>query len=172
VVGSGATLSGTGIITAATLAHSGAGTVNLTGLNRICTLGTSGALGAFTLNNAQSINLGTINAGANAIAVTTANGANITLNSGAVLTSNASGTAITLGAGGNVINNAGSAALSAASGRWLVYSAAPASDTFGNLDSGNAAVWNTANGASVGATGDRYVFAYQPTLTVTSNLWR
>jgi hypothetical protein len=53
-------------------------------------------------------------------------------------------------------------------GVWTIYSANPTNDAFGGLDSGDAAVWDTAAGAAITQTGDRYVFAYQPTLTVTT----
>ncbi|WP_217572145.1 MBG domain-containing protein [Mesorhizobium sp. GbtcB19] len=79
-----------------------------------------------------------------------------------------SGTDPVLAAGGKFINNRGSDAVTATSGRWLVYAAAPTGNTFGNLNSGNTAIWNTAAGGAVSATGNRYVFAYQPTLTFTS----
>ena len=52
-----------------------------------------------------------------------------------MLTASGSGTAITLVAGRNFINNEGSNALSTPSGRWLVYSAFPADDTIGSLNS-------------------------------------
>jgi filamentous hemagglutinin family protein len=85
----------------------------------------------------------------------------ITLGTGTTLT----GTDVTLSAPGAFTNNAGSAAISA-SHRWLVFSANPAGDTFGNLDSGNAAVWGVSDLNSVTQAGNRYVFAYSPTLTV------
>jgi hypothetical protein len=66
----------------------------------------------------------------------------------------------------------GSSAVTATSGRWLVYSNAPGSDSFGGLNSANTAIWNAtyANLApgSVAASGNRYLFAYRPVLTVTS----
>jgi filamentous hemagglutinin family protein len=53
--------------------------------------------------------------------------------------------------------------------RWVVYLASPTGGhTFGGLDSGNTAVWNTGAFAPVAASGNRYVFSYQPTLTFTS----
>ncbi|WP_181170216.1 MULTISPECIES: MBG domain-containing protein [unclassified Mesorhizobium] len=79
-----------------------------------------------------------------------------------------SGTDPVLAAGGKFINSRGSDAVTATSGRWLVYAAAPTGNTFGNLNSNNTAIWNTAAGAAVSASGNRYVFAYQPTLTFTS----
>ncbi|WP_164778037.1 MBG domain-containing protein [Mesorhizobium sp. M7A.F.Ca.US.006.01.1.1] len=90
---------------------------------------------------------------------------NLTIAAGATI----SGTDPVLSAAGQFINNRGSDAVTATSGRWLVYAASPTGNTFGNLDSGNTAIWNTAAGGAVSATGNRYAFAYQPTLTFTSN---
>ena len=36
------------------------------------------------------------------------------------------------------------------------------------MNSNNTAVWNTLLGGTFAATGDRYVFAFKPTITVTS----
>ena len=82
-------------------------------------------------------------------------------------TGSVSGADVSLQASGAFINNAGSGAVSATN-RWLIYSADSSGDTFGGLDSANTAVWNTAAGATVSATGNRYVFAHQPTVTVTT----
>lgn len=56
----GATLSGGGVISANTLAHSGGGTVRLTGPNLLDSLSTSGTMGNFTLTNAQSLAMGSL----------------------------------------------------------------------------------------------------------------
>ena len=72
---------------------------------------------------------------------------------------------------GRVFTNTGGATAVEATdvnGRWLVYLANPTAHAYGGLDSANTAVWNTASGGAVTATGNRYVFAYQPTLTVTT----
>ncbi|MGJ4888358.1 autotransporter-associated beta strand repeat-containing protein [Bradyrhizobium sp. HKCCYLRH3099] len=192
-VGSGATLSGTGSITAATLSHSGAGTINLSGSNAVGTVMTSGTIGAFGFSDAVALALGSI-ASTGQVAVTTTGGANLSVASHAALTSSASGTAISLVSSGNLtlgsgatvssaspvlaaanqfINNSGSGAVTASSGRWLIYSSAPGSDTFGSLNSNNTAIWNATYGSqppgSVGAAGNRYLFAYQPTLTFASS---
>jgi hypothetical protein len=95
----------------------------------------------------------------------------ITLNQ--PISSGASGKAVVLAAGGNFINNTGSAALSLpGGGRWLIYSSNPASDTFGNLASGNKAIWNATFASKAPGTitqiGNRYLFSYQPTITYTS----
>lgn len=95
------------------------------------------------------------------------------LAAGAVLSSDAAGDALVLSSSA-FINEAGSAAVqtSHADGRWLIYSDNPDDNTFGGLASGNQALWNTSwNGSpAVTAPGNRYVFAMQPTLTVTDNV--
>ena len=70
----------------------------------------------------------------------------------------------------NAFVNDGGANIMNASGHWLVYSAAPAGDTFGGLDSGNTAIWNGTLGTRDPSTisGNRYVFSFQPTLTFSS----
>ena len=80
-----------------------------------------------------------------------------------------SGSSPVLAAAGAFINNAGSSAVVATAGNWLIYAASPTGNTFGSLDSGNTAIWGTAAGGAVTATGNRYVFAEQPILTVTVN---
>lgn len=98
-------------------------------------------------------------------------GADITLNAGAVLAASGAGDAVTLAAGQKFNNNsgngAGAIALANPGARWLVYAAAPTGNTYGGLDSHNTALWNTSyTGAPVAPAGNRYLFAYQPTITV------
>ena len=172
VVNSGGVLYTTGPVTAGTLSHSGPGYFWMSGNNRIDSVATTGTVGNFSLNNAKSLALGSISS-TEEIQIT-ASGAtsDLTINPGATITSTyaPTPTAVMLGAGRNFVNRSGAAAVSAPNSRWLVYSAAPGGDTFNGLDSGHTAVWNTAEGGAVpaGATGNRYVFAAQPTLTVTS----
>ncbi|HVW75519.1 MAG TPA: filamentous hemagglutinin N-terminal domain-containing protein [Rhizomicrobium sp.] len=93
----------------------------------------------------------------------------ITLTSGATILAGASGTAVILRAGGNFINNSGlgqSALVLTNGGSFNIYSRGPAGDTFGGLNSGNTAVWNTSYTAPVTVTGNRYIFAFQPTIAV------
>ncbi len=95
---------------------------------------------------------------------------NLTIASGALVSWGGGGTSV-LSAGGNFVNDEGSDAVTAThGGRWLIYSDTPGDDTFGALDSGNRAIWNAAGLApgSVTQTGNRYLFAYRPTLTVTT----
>ena len=169
-VAAAATLNGAGVVTAATLSDSGGGTVNLTGNNQVGAVSTTGTIGGFNFNDAQSVSLGSINS-SGAILVTTGSGADITLASGTVLTSSVTDSAVTLAAGRNFINNAGSGAISltgSGSPNWLIYSTTPGADTFGSLNSGNTAVWNATYGGTITQTGNRYVFSYQPTVTLTT----
>ncbi len=123
--------------------------------------------GAVALADADSLAIGAVN-GVSGVtttgAVSLATAGDLTIAAGSFV----SGASPSLAANGAFVNQAGGNAVTATSGRWLVYSADPAGDTFGSLDSGNTAVWNTAAGASVSLTGDRYAFAAQPTLTVTT----
>ena len=68
----------------------------------------------------------------------------------------------------------GATAVQAGSGRWLIYSDGPAGNTFGNLVSGEYALWGhsitTHPPASIIETGHRYLFAETPSLTVTATL--
>jgi hypothetical protein len=130
--------------------------------------------GTLTLNgssnisftNSVSTTLGTSAAGGT---LTVVSGGDLTINSGATLSAVSGGDAIVLSAANSFINYAGANALSiSGGGRFLIYSANPANDTFGNLDSANTAIWNTAYPTTVTASGNRYVFAYQPIIAVTA----
>ena len=115
--------------------------------------------------------LDSVELGDNALLVQT--DGRIFLRSGSTVTSSAAGDALVL-AGVTFINQADRSALSAtnADGRWLIYSDNPDDNTFGGLASGNQALWNTSwtGSPSVTAAGNRYVFAMQPTLTVTGTV--
>jgi hypothetical protein len=80
-----------------------------------------------------------------------------------------SGRNVVLSTAGAFTNSRGADAVTA-SGHWIIYSANPTDDTFGGLDSGNTAVWNSNIGTRTpgSLTGNRYVFAYQPTLTIST----
>ena len=66
------------------------------------------------------------------------------------------------------INEAGSDFINTNSiGRWLIYSPHPDSNIYDGLNSSNTAVWNKNIGDSVLHTGNRYVFAYQPSALFT-----
>ncbi|MBI1203511.1 MAG: filamentous hemagglutinin N-terminal domain-containing protein, partial [Rhodopseudomonas sp.] len=98
-------------------------------------------------------------------------GNSLTLASGSQIVSSATGNAVILDLTTNFINNAGSNAISAPNGRWIVYSASVAGDVFGNLDSGNHAIFEFASDGlpyyNV-PSGNRYVFSETPVLTITS----
>ena len=98
-------------------------------------------------------------------------GATISAGSGAA----AGATDIILRAGGSFINNSGLGAATfniANGGSFSIFSQGPAGDTFGGLNSNNQAIWNTnyltpiEDLSSSNSTGSRYVFAFQPTVTV------
>ncbi|MBS0249250.1 MAG: hypothetical protein JSR61_21760, partial [Proteobacteria bacterium] len=102
--------------------------------------------------------------------------AGMTIRSGGALTiaglynSTATGNAVVF-AGTTFKNSSFANAITTPNGRWLVYSDSPSGDSFNNLNSNNDAIWNTvyaAGSPSQIASGNRYVFAYQPTLTFTS----
>ena len=100
--------------------------------------------------------------------ITLAAAGDLTLASGATLFSgNGIGAETILAAGGHFINQVGPGVLSFGNGgRFLIYSADPQGDVFGGLDSGNTAIWNTSYPTAIAATGNRYIFAYQPTITL------
>ncbi|HWK96870.1 MAG TPA: MBG domain-containing protein [Pseudolabrys sp.] len=152
------------------------------------TFTTAGASGNVSIKNAQATVLGASTAGGTLSVTSTdslaINGAvaaasTITLVSGADLTigslgrvqktgNNANGVVLAASAG-SFINNRGSDAITVAgTGRWLVYSAGPDNNVFGGLNSNNTAIWNTTYPTAVAATGNRYVFAAAPVLTVTT----
>lgn len=84
------------------------------------------------------------------------------------VTASGAGTAIVIAPAEDFVNAVGASALSAANGRWLVYTGSKAGATFGNLDSGNTAIWNatydTQAPGAVTQTGNRYLINSQPTV--------
>ena len=131
-------------------------------------LGGIDPLGAVSLTSAAGMTLPSVTA-TTLSAEATGAASDLTLATGSTLTVSGAGTAVALGAGRGLINRSGPGAINLIPGaRWLIYSADPADDVFGGLDSGNTAVWNTPLGGAVAAAGDRYVFAFQPKITVTA----
>jgi filamentous hemagglutinin family protein len=129
-------------------------------------VGATTALASLTANSggATTLDGGVTTTGAVTLTAT----GNLTLAAGARIIAGTNSNVI-LSATGNFINNRGSDAISVSgTGRWLVYSNNPGADAFGNLDSGNAAIWNTTYPTSIAASGNRYVFAYQPTVTLSA----
>ena len=168
---SNGTITQTSSLTAGSLWLGGTGNFNLTNVgNQIGTIAANAGsvnladLGGLVIGSAGSAR-GVSTAGATTTGqVQLQTTGDLTIAAGAKV----SGADPVLAATGKFINNRGSDAVTATSGRWLVYAANPTGNTFGNLNSGNTAVWNTAAGGAVSATGNRYVFNYQPTLTFKS----
>jgi filamentous hemagglutinin family protein len=162
---SGGAISQTAAINAQTLTGSSAGATNLNHSgNQIANLGAFSA-GSLSLVDSGGLTItGSVNTGTGNATVRTSGG-NMTIAS----TGGVTGGEVVLSTDQAFINNSGSDAITA-SNRWLVYSAAPDGNTYGGLDSGNTAIWNAtyATLAPSGISGNRYVFAYQPTLTFTS----
>ncbi|WP_066806820.1 YDG domain-containing protein [Sphingomonas asaccharolytica] len=79
------------------------------------------------------------------------------------------GSNVVLSAASAFTNNAGGSVMHP-SGHWVIYSADPSLDTFGGLDSGNTALWSStlATRDPSMITGNRYVFALRPTLTISA----
>ncbi|MGC1303690.1 MAG: YDG domain-containing protein, partial [Caulobacteraceae bacterium] len=126
--------------------------------------------GGLTLTDGSALTVGAVNATTGVTstgAVSLSASGNLSLASGGV-TAGANSN-VTLAATGDFLNSVGASAVQVSgTGRWLIYSAVPGADSFGALNSNNTAVWDTASGGSVSASGNRYVFAFQPTLTFTS----
>ncbi len=154
-----------GRITSGYLTGGSGGATDLTAaVNRVRDLDVFTANGFSLVDEGGLTVTGGVNAGAGDILVRTTGGALSFSPSGI-----ASGRDIVLSTDGDFINQSGSSAL-AASGKWTIYAASPNSSTFGSLDSGSTALWNStlATRAPAGLSGNRYVFAAQPTLTVTT----
>ncbi|MFG1422819.1 MBG domain-containing protein [Roseixanthobacter liquoris] len=72
--------------------------------------------------------------------------------------------------GSHFVNLRGADAVASTGGRWLVYLPGSTGNTYGDLDSANYAVWNrTLADGAVAQSGNRYVFAVQPTVTITAD---
>ncbi|HEX3883807.1 MAG TPA: MBG domain-containing protein [Stellaceae bacterium] len=146
------------------------GNVTLTSFDAAGTGLAGGAIGFSDSTGFTIAGLGGVQTGiATNAAVTAIAGGDMTIAPGAAVT----GAGVALSTLGNFVNNSGAGAVAATGGdRWLIYSNAPAGDTFGNLDSGNTAVWGatfaTLPPIGVTAGGNRYLFAQGQPLTVTT----
>ncbi|MEI9992031.1 MAG: MBG domain-containing protein [Rhizomicrobium sp.] len=131
--------------------------------------------GTVSVADSGDLGIGTVNgtAGVTSTGAVTVTGAgDITIATGSQVTAGTDEDVV-LAAAGAFVNDEGSDAVNVSgTGRWLIYSSAPTDDTFGDLDSGNTAVWHatfaTYAPGSVTQSGDRYIFAYRPTLTITT----
>jgi filamentous hemagglutinin family protein len=157
-----------GIVTADTLTGSVGSNASLTRANQITNLGSFLAnslslsdVGGITITDAVQTNL----AGGDLIIRTT--GGALTIAAAGSLT----GRNVALSTDAAFVNNAaGNAIATSGAGHWVVYAAAPTGNSYGGLNSNNRAIWNgtidTVAPGSVG--GNRYVFAYRPTVTLTT----
>jgi hypothetical protein len=145
---------------------------SLTAGNAIGTLAAN--TGAVALTSTGDLTVGAVNGamGVTSSAGVTLRGPNLIVASGAKVTAGA-GDDVVLAATGDFTNDEGSDAVQVSGGgRWLIYSNAPGGDAFGSLDSGHTAIWHSTESTyapgSVTEAGNRYLFAFQPTLTVTT----
>ncbi len=111
-------------------------------------------------SDALTVNASTVNS----ITARTLTG-NLTL--GGNIAASGTGDAITLASAANFLNP-GNSTLSTPSGRWLVYANTHTGNTFGGLISGNQAIYNRSFPTATSETGNRYIFANSPSLSVTS----
>ena len=171
ISGSGNINQSGGTITATNVQVSGtSGNFTLdTASNQISNLAANSA--SLALTDSSSLTVGTV---LGTTGVTTTGNVSLVTSGDLAIASGAtiSGASPVLAATGNFLNNSGSTAVTATSGRWLIYSNTPVSDTFGNLNSNNTAIWGATYASdppgSVSQSGNRYLFAFQPTLTFTS----
>lgn len=153
---------------AALIGAGGTGAVSVTGLG-------GNTAGAGESNRGVRVNNSTItSAGAITVLGEGGGGTNnhgFTLEGSATVTSTGSGEVV-LATPGTFFNSSGAGAVSSATGRWLIYSAAPSGNTYGELLSGNQALYNhTFSGnppATITETGNRYLFSEQPILNFTT----
>ena len=142
--------------------------------NQVGAIALFSAAGDVVFQASSSLTLGNVTA-SNGGKIKIGSGGNLTIESGSVLTSSeGSGYSIQLSAAGNFINEMGAGALSMPSGAYFaIFSAAPGGDEFNGLNSGNTAIWDTTYASVAGTNapnlGDRYVFAVQPTLTLSAS---
>ncbi|WP_106638667.1 YDG domain-containing protein [Allosphingosinicella vermicomposti] len=155
------TISVTGVIDTALLQYAGSNAI-LNGANRIAALGNSS--GALSLNNVGNLVVeGVVAGGTGDISVRTSG--NFTIASGGQVRGNLVG----LSSGGTFVNARGNDAVTALD-HWAIYLTNPAGHSYGGLDSNNHAVWNgTMTSRAINSlSGNRYVFAYQPTVTIST----
>jgi filamentous hemagglutinin family protein len=156
------------------LAGSG-GSYTLGNANSIGTLAAS--TGSVSLVDTASLTTGSLNGAAGAVTTGVTTTGTVSLISSGSLTiasgDTVSGQSPVLAAAGAFINDQGADAVTATSStRWLIYSSSPSADTFDALNSANTAIFDATYSSlapgSVTQGGNRYLFANQPTLTVTS----
>ncbi|HEV2613643.1 MAG TPA: MBG domain-containing protein, partial [Gammaproteobacteria bacterium] len=149
----------------------GANLINLSLGNTLTgavTLSNSGATNPVTLNNTIATTLPVTTVGG---VLTITSGGNLTLN-GALTSGATSGQRSIILSAPSLINNVGAAVLVPGAGNtYVVYLSNVTGNTFNSLASGNQAIWNKTIGTLVPGSvpsGNRYVFANQPSVTVTT----
>lgn len=133
----------------------------------------AGKAGKVTISTTGDITTNGVDASGKVLLSSSGKGT-ITLASGTVQSSAVGDNeAVVIGTGGSFVNKSGAQAVKAngAGSYWKIFSAAPTTDTFGDLDSAAYALWNTTYDAAAAANeaadnSNRYIFAYQPTVTV------
>ena len=95
----------------------------------------------------------------------------VTIGPSGSISSSASGTAVLIAASGGFVNQGGVSAISAAGGRYLVYSDNPADTAKGGLAAKNLynVSYNDTPPSNISGTASRFVYHYQPTLTLTAD---
>jgi hypothetical protein len=167
------TESGGAALSAANLLLAGSGgSFTLNDTNTIGTL--AAATGSVSLVDGASLTTGSLNDAAGTVTSGVTTTGTLSLVSGGGITLAAgdgvSGQSPVLAASGAFTNNAGANGVTATSGNWLIYSSAPGADTFGALNSNDTAIfgvtYSTLAPGAVTQSGNRYLFANQPLLTV------
>src|SRR5690606_6252281 len=138
--------------------------------NAVATLAKDGS-GSLAFTQAGALTVGTVDG----VSGLFASSVDLRLSSGDLtlaqpVIATGTGNAVVLSTPAAFLNNAGANGVQASAGRWLIYSASPADNTFGGLVSGQAALWDrtiaTQAPGSVSPSGNRYLFALSPELSV------
>ncbi|KQY54925.1 hypothetical protein ASD14_01810 [Lysobacter sp. Root494] len=160
------TLSVTGPLTTVVLTGGAGGSASLIGDNHINGLSTFSSNGLALRNAGSLIVQGVVDGGSGDVTLDVV-GDNLQITPAGQVR----GQDVVLSTTHAFFNQSGADAIqTGAGGHWVVYSQRPTAGSFDNLDSGNTAIWNgtLATVAPGSVSGNRYVFAFQPTLTFTT----
>lgn len=163
-------------IIAGKLLVTGASTTTLNDADNEVSILAAGVVGDFEFANAIDLSIGTVNstsgvASGGTVQIGTAGSADLTLDQVVVADAAAGANAIVLSAGGDFINNVGASALDPGAGRFVVYSGSHISVVRGGLSGVNryGKTIDTLSPGTVPGTGDTFVFATAPTITITAD---
>ncbi|MBP7334483.1 MBG domain-containing protein [Niveispirillum sp.] len=154
----------TGVGGAYTLAHASNAVSTIAADTGSVDVGVSGAASIGTAGSVTGITTtGTVKL---------SSGGNLTLAAGAAVSATGTGDALVLAANGTFTNNGGATSLSVSGGgRFLVFSASPLTSSTGGVDAlpyyNRAFTFTDRTYTALTNTGNRFVYAYAPTLTVT-----